>query len=90
MKPCTYIKRRGMLAILKDCNYQRQNVKNHMLRETDVKRDKVYDVVKQIMSVLKQMPLTLNGEVLVNEVTDKVVNYNKYKGDVKWQHYIRN
>lgn len=81
MKPSTYIKRRGMLAILKDCDYQRPNVKNHMLRETDVPRDKVYNVVKDIMNVLKQMPLTLNGEVLVDEVTDKVVNYNKYKGE---------
>lgn len=81
MKPCTYIKRRGMLAILKDCDYQRPNVKNHLLRETDIPRNKVYRVVNDIMSLLKQIPLTLNGKVLVDEITNKVVNYNKYKGE---------
>ena len=81
MKASTYIKRRGMLAILKDCDYQRPNVKNHLIRETDTPREKVYRVVNEIMNVLKQKPLTLNGKVLVDEVTDKVVNYKKYKGE---------
>ena len=75
MKPSTYIKIRGMLAILEDCDYQRPNVRNHMLRETDITSDKVYRIVNEIMNVSKQKPLTLNGEVLVNEITRKILNY---------------
>lgn len=64
-----------MLAILEDCDYQRPNVRNHMLRETDITSDKVYRIVNEIMNVSKQRPLTLNGEVLVNEITRKILNY---------------
>lgn len=64
-----------MLAILEDCDYQRPNVRNHMLRETDITSDKVYRIVNEIMNVSKQQPLTLNGEVLVNEITRKILNY---------------
>ena len=73
MKASKYIKYRGINAILVECNYNLRNVRNHLLRETDITSDKTSRILREFKELLVQKTQTSVKQELIDEITRKIM-----------------
>ena len=70
MKVSHYIKHKGMLTILSECNYNLQNVRQHLRRECELPDG--YDLSRSLKSFedyLRNKPVEALKQTLLQEIT---------------------
>lgn len=73
MKVSHYIKHKGMLTILSECNYNLQNVRQHLRRECELPDG--YDLSRSLKSFedyLRNKPVEALKQTLLQEIAIKL------------------
>lgn len=73
MKVSHYIKHKGLLAILSECNYNLQNVRQHLCRECGLPNG--YDlsrILKSFENYLRNKPVESLKQTLLQEIAIKL------------------